>query len=276
MDGEIASLPHLAAIRDYNRMMLGELAKCFPLANSSLLDLGASVHGFALEAALLQGVKSYAGIDWGITRHWGADEVEVTNEAGVCLGRLQHMDAEHLRFPAESFDVLLSISTFEHFFQPAAVLAEMHRVLRPGGVALVSFEPIWTSARGHHLHHFGNAVSALVPPWSHLFLNEEQMHELLARKIWPTSAPVDLDRVLHWIYRGDGVNRIPLRNLRECFFASPFRVEWVCDLADPAKEVVGLSEYVGALTGIPVEDLKVRGLSLFLRKAAKGTAPLTA
>ncbi|MBE7212376.1 MAG: hypothetical protein INR65_15250, partial [Gluconacetobacter diazotrophicus] len=56
LDQETAGQAHLADIRRFNHSMVGELGKCCPLEGCSLLDLGASVHGYALEAALERGV----------------------------------------------------------------------------------------------------------------------------------------------------------------------------------------------------------------------------
>ena len=53
------------------------------------------------------------------------------------------MDARRLEFPDESFDVVFSLSSFEHFGGAADVAAasrEMGRVLRPGGHAFVVTE----------------------------------------------------------------------------------------------------------------------------------------
>jgi methionine biosynthesis protein MetW len=47
-------------------------------------------------------------------------------------------DASELPFDDGSFDVALSIEVFEHLFAPHLVAAEVRRVLRPGGMLLVT------------------------------------------------------------------------------------------------------------------------------------------
>ena len=47
-------------------------------------------------------------------------------------------DAHRLPFPAETFRIVLSIDTLEHFAEPWTVLAEVHRVLLPGGRLFIS------------------------------------------------------------------------------------------------------------------------------------------
>jgi SAM-dependent methyltransferase len=46
--------------------------------------------------------------------------------------------AEELPFPDASFDLVLCTQALEHVAEPGKVLAEIHRVLAPGGTALVS------------------------------------------------------------------------------------------------------------------------------------------
>lgn len=53
------------------------------------------------------------------------------------------MDARHLDFPDESFDAVFTVSSIEHFGSPAEIArsaAEIGRVLRPGGHAMIITE----------------------------------------------------------------------------------------------------------------------------------------
>ena len=265
LQSEVDAHPHLGDLRNFNHFLVGELNKCFALPGQTLLDLGASIHGYALEAALNHGVTLYEGIDLDVTRHWGASSVEIAGPDGR-TGRLRQMNAERLNYPDGTFDCLMSISTFEHFHQPDCVLEEMFRVLRPGGVALVTTEPIWTGSYGHHLHHFG-AVSDLVPPWGHLFLSKEQMQAVLDRQPWPADAPVDRAGALHWIYDGDGINRHSIHRLKAYFADSPFETDWLVPLIDPIPpERAAVAEYLSHILPYSAEELHTRGLSLLLRK----------
>ncbi len=59
-------------------------------------------------------------------------------------------DAADLSLEDNSVDLVYTFDAFEHFSDPRAVLDEVHRVLKPGGVMYASFGPLWNSAFGPH------------------------------------------------------------------------------------------------------------------------------
>jgi len=63
-------------------------------------------------------------------------ERQNAQEAGVKID-FNHGDATHMPFEAHSFDFSVCVAAFKNFSQPVRVLNEFHRVLKPGGTALI-------------------------------------------------------------------------------------------------------------------------------------------
>ena len=62
--------------------------------------------------------------------------------------------------PSESVDIVYTIDTMEHLSKPREILGDVFRVLKPGGVFLVHFNP-WLNPHGSHL-------DDIIPfPWAH-------------------------------------------------------------------------------------------------------------
>lgn len=253
-----ATRPDMLGIAGYNREMVGILDRLFPLQGKRLLDLGASPHGYALERALEIGAAEYVGINLNI-----AKPLEVQHKNGA--GKLLRMDAEALEFAPDSFDAVLTISTFEHFFDGPQVLREVHRVLRPEGRALASFEPIWSSSIGHHLHHI-EAIGRLLPPWSHLLLDESGMRRFLATR-WNPRLPMSVDEIAYWIYHGNEINRVDICRHEEILRGSPLQVEWIAPLRDEDKgDLLPVARYLSALLPYSTDQLMTRGFSALFSK----------
>jgi ubiquinone/menaquinone biosynthesis C-methylase UbiE len=250
--------PDMDAVRAYNHQMVEILNKLHPIAGKALLDVGVSPHGYTLEHALQLGVSSYVGIGLGV-----ADMMEVRHQNNT--GRLIKMNAEDLAFESDTFDLILSLSTFEHFFNGSQVLREMHRVLKPSGSVLINFQPVWTSSCGHHLHHIP-AVAELIPPWAHLLWTEETMQKVCTSR-WPTDAVMSLKETIEWIYHSDEINRVDIVTLCSMFSKSDFVLEWMTPLLDDeTKNKPVIARYLSSLLPYSEENLMTRGLSLFLTK----------
>ncbi len=102
-----------------------------------VLDVGCGEMPF--RGLLPPGCK-YTGIDVPL-----ADEFGMTQSSDIIA-----FDGVHIPFPDASFDHILCTEVLEHVKSPEALIAEMHRVLRPNGT-LVATVPF--SARVHHAPH---------------------------------------------------------------------------------------------------------------------------
>jgi SAM-dependent methyltransferase len=247
----------LHAIRQYNHEMLDQFHQTYSLYGKTMLDIGASPHGYALEQALQRGVSFYTGITLSLE-----EPVYIhgdSNQNGILL----KMDATDLRFPDRYFDTIFSISTFEHILDIEKALAEIKRVLKTGGYAFLSFEPIWSSPAGHHLHHFGEC-SKVVPSWAHLVWAAEEMRSELSEK-WPADAPVSLAEAVNWVYLDEGLNRKSLRDFKKAFENCGLVIEW---LVESRAESINhqYAERASRKTGLGSQELEIQGLSILFKK----------
>jgi SAM-dependent methyltransferase len=106
-------------------------AYCGAASGERVLDLCC---GTGRLRGLLRGAVSITGIDistvaWAMARSRHADDPRVGFMA---------MEAGTLGFPDASFDRVLFVDAIEHVRDPAKVLAETARVLRPGGSAMIT------------------------------------------------------------------------------------------------------------------------------------------
>ena len=79
-------------------------------------------------------------------------------------------DACHMTFPDNIFDLAYSIGTFEHIREPREALAEMFRVIKPGGYGFIQAGPLYFSPFGHHMQGYFDDF-----PWIHLRLTPAQI-----------------------------------------------------------------------------------------------------
>ena len=97
-------------------------------ARGRLLDVGCGEKPY--RALLAPFVTEHVGLDHVDTQH-PRDAIDLYGYAGA--------------IPAEamSYDTVLSTAVLEHVEEPASAIAEMHRVLRPGGVVILTAPLFW-------------------------------------------------------------------------------------------------------------------------------------
>jgi SAM-dependent methyltransferase len=132
------------------------------LSGGRVLDVATGAGGFV--RFLLDGLRDHEEIV-------GIDANPERGEAfAAAFGdrpdiRFVEMDAYHLAFPAGSFDTVCVSDSLHHFADPSPVLAEMLRVLRPGGHLVVNemYRDGQSETQTTHvlLHHWWAAVNTI-------------------------------------------------------------------------------------------------------------------
>ena len=75
-------------------------------------------------------------------------------------------DIDEISLPAGTFDLAITVNTFEHFLDPGGILRVCRPALRTGGKMLITFGPPWLHPFGSHMNHFTRV------PWVHLLFSE--------------------------------------------------------------------------------------------------------
>jgi SAM-dependent methyltransferase len=147
-----------AAYRDRSKLatLLGE-SVLRELAGRTVIDFGCGEGHEALELARC-GAQVY-GLD--IQDDLIAQARDRAQQQGL---------ADRCRFgrePPDLADAIIALDSFEHFADPAAILDQMHSLLKDGGRVLASFGPTWFHPLGGHLFS--------VFPWAHLLFSERAL-----------------------------------------------------------------------------------------------------
>ncbi len=106
-------------------------------------------------------------------------------------------------------EIIVSLDSFEHFEDPAAVLTIMYDLLKPGGVAIISFGPTWYHPLGGHLFS--------VFPWAHLLFSEQALIR------W--RADLRADGATRFGEVEGGLNQMTIARFERLVSASRFRLE---------------------------------------------------
>lgn len=131
----------------------------------TLLDVSCG-NGFMLQAACEHGLRTY-GLELSAV---GLKEAE----ARAPEARRVCADAEHLPFADEAFDWVTNIGSLEHYLHPVLSVAEMARVLKPDGLALV----LLPNAYG--------LVGNIQHVWRHgdVFVDAQPLQRYATRRAW--------------------------------------------------------------------------------------------
>ena len=164
--------------------------------NKDVLDFGCGPGSEAVEIAE-HGARHVVGID--LRQRWldlGDEQAAARGVADRCTFAREWSDP---------VDLIVSLDSFEHFADPAAVLTHMRGLLRPGGKVLAAFGPTWYHPLGGHIYS--------VFPFSHLLFSERALVR------WRAQHKSDGATTI----RESGLNKMTIRRFIRLVEASPLR-----------------------------------------------------
>lgn len=119
---------------------------------SRILDYGAG-RGYVSEMNFKEVCASVSGVD---------PDAAVLQNPFLHDAKLLDLDTGKIPYPDGSFDLVFADNVMEHIADPAVVLAEIFRVLKPGGLFL---------AKTPNRLHYMPIIAMLTPLWFHGFYN---------------------------------------------------------------------------------------------------------
>ncbi|MEP2734717.1 MAG: class I SAM-dependent methyltransferase [Erythrobacter sp.] len=138
------------------------------LTGKDVLDFGCGAGPLAFLLASKGLAKSITGVD--LYAHDLARAEKTLSDHPEYADVLRFVQGDAMRIPMEdeSADLITAFDCLEHVMEPAQILAEWERVLRPGGRVLIE----WFPFKGP----WGPHMEALIPiPWAHVIFGEKAM-----------------------------------------------------------------------------------------------------
>jgi len=215
-------------------------------AGKTVLDVGTDLSG-----SLLRVLERRCAPREIVGMNLAATERRISKRA-----RLEQGDIRGTRYADNAFDVIISVSAFEHISGLDRALVEMHRILKPGGYLFSHFGPIWSTSYGHHLftrhglrlYTYWNVV---LPPYCHLLMTPQEIESLLVGRGYAR----DVARALsEYVTASTDQNQLFFEDYEEMFGKSPFEL-----LLFKGYDVPELArKYSPEITPAVLEQLKAR------------------
>jgi ubiquinone/menaquinone biosynthesis C-methylase UbiE len=162
------------AMRDEYRQLAAKTAAAIQIGR--VLEIGPGPGFIAIEIAKLLPEVQVVGLDLSKTMvdiaTGNAREYGVSERVDFREG-----DASEMLFGEASFDFVISSGSLHHWEEPARILREVHRVLKPGGRALIS--DVRSDAPEDEVQEFAGQIDSWFMRWGlrHSFREGYTVHE---------------------------------------------------------------------------------------------------
>lgn len=226
------------------------------LRGRTVLDIGCGT-GSVCIAAARQGAGRVVGIDMQL--------VDVaSNRLRVCHPDLAPV-VEFLEtrgsleeLGSETFDVIFSKDSFEHYADPERFVHVITRFLAPGGSLVIGFGPLWKAPTGGHIDYMTRL------PWAHLVFPEQVIMQE-RRRFRPDEDAERFEDIV------GGLNKITLRRFRSMMASSGLDCTYFAtNVSD--NPVVRVMSALGRIPPLR-ELLTINVYSIWRKPLAPGRAP---
>lgn len=129
------------------------------------------------------------------------------------------------------YDLIFSLSAFEHIQKFPQALEKMYLALKPSGKLFSMFSPIWSAHDGHHLPNvvdqqgteFNFYKNNPIPPWGHLLMRPPELCEYL----YQVTDKATADLIVHYVYNSPQINRFFTEDYIDFFQQSGFTIQQI-------------------------------------------------
>jgi SAM-dependent methyltransferase len=250
-------------LETYQENALSRMSYYLDFEGLDVLEVGAD-HGNCLARLEAKGMQRGVGINnW---RWQNLDSPRRASDRIICAPS----EVATLPVQDESFDLIYSIATYEHILDLPGAFAEMHRMVKPGGLVYAIFGPLWTSLVGHHLwfdfrgrqYRFNDpeSMAEVMDPYDHLLYEPDELRDKLRQRHDDEA----VERYIYQIYESPHINRYSYTDYLDFVLKSPFepinfKKTWEIPVPDQHKEP--LEDKLGSSV-----DCSCAGLEIVLRK----------
>jgi len=218
-----------------------------------VLELGCGHGALSIDAAI-SGAKQVIGLDLISSRIAFAKSI-VAKRFPHIADRIEFhkLDISEIGLDSQ-VDIVISKDTFEHIMGLDQVLLSVRRILRPGGLLITGFSPLYFSPFGDHgLHAIGKTLKV---PWAHLILGERRVIDSYNRHRGSNDC--------HSIY-DLGLNKLKRRDFLQAFDKAGFTV-----VSETVNALQGASKLMPLLRLLnkfpPFQDYTTVNMYIVLRK----------
>ena len=146
-----------------------------PNLNASFLDVGCG-HGALCIDLAKSGAKKVIGVDIEPERiKFARNNLNINYPELKNIVDFHAVDLAYYN-NSEQFDYIVSKDSFEHIIDLPAMIEEMKKRLKPGGLVYAGFGPLYRDFYGDH-----KRTNSIIP-WGHLFRSDENIIKKLNRK----------------------------------------------------------------------------------------------